>query len=154
MTLRFPSLTQTSLLRSKFISNDSHLGKPPWMFHGNCNSKTVTLNWFDSPCWSSTFPSLTSTEYLVIPYTHSFTQSPRSGLWNRYWSYPPIQRCGNWSTFQSLLGLFRAAPEAYGSSQAGGRIGAVAAHLHHSHSNTRSKLHLQPTSQLTATQDP
>ena len=45
--------------------------------------------------------------------------------------------------------LFRAAPMAYGSSQARGRIGAAAAGLHHSHSNTRSKPHLQPTPQLT-----
>ena len=35
--------------------------------------------------------------------------------------------------------LFRAAPTAYGGSQAGGWIGATAAGLHHSHSNTRSK---------------
>jgi len=35
--------------------------------------------------------------------------------------------------------LFRAAPMAYGSSQARGLIGAAAAGLHHSHSNTRSE---------------
>ena len=40
---------------------------------------------------------------------------------------------------------------AYGSFQAKGRIGAVAASLHHSHSNARSKLHLRPTPQLMAT---
>ena len=34
---------------------------------------------------------------------------------------------------------------AYGSSPARGRIRAAAAGLHHSHSNTRSELHLQPT---------
>ena len=32
---------------------------------------------------------------------------------------------------------------AYGSPQAQGPIGAVAASLHHSHSNTRSELHVQ-----------
>ena len=32
--------------------------------------------------------------------------------------------------------LFRAVPTAYGGSQAKSRIGAVAASLHHSHSNT------------------
>ena len=55
-----------------------------------------------------------------------------------------------------LFGLFRAAPEAYGGSQARGRIGAVAASLQHSHShsNTRSEPRLQPISQLTATPDP
>ena len=50
--------------------------------------------------------------------------------------------------------LFRAAPEAYGSSQARGRIGAAAAGLHHSHSNTRSEPHLWLTPQLTAMRDP
>ena len=50
--------------------------------------------------------------------------------------------------------LFRAAPTAYGGSQARGRIGAVAAGLHHSHSNTKSELRLPPTSQLEATPDP
>ena len=49
---------------------------------------------------------------------------------------------------------FRATHSAYGGSQARGLIGAVAAGLHHSHSNTRSKLHLRPTPQLTATPDP
>ena len=50
-------------------------------------------------------------------------------------------------------GLFRAAPAAYGSSQASGEIGATAAGLHHSHSNTGSRLHLQPTPQLVAMPD-
>ena len=36
--------------------------------------------------------------------------------------------------------LFRAAPVAHGGSQARGGIGAVAAGLHHSHSNARSEL--------------
>ena len=58
-------------------------------------------------------------------------------------------------TFLSFLFcLFRDTPEAYGNSQARGRIGAVAAHLHQSHSNARSKLHLRPTPQLMATPDP
>ena len=35
--------------------------------------------------------------------------------------------------------LFRAAPKAYGSSQARGRIGAIAACLRHSHSNAGSE---------------
>ena len=49
--------------------------------------------------------------------------------------------------------LFKAAPTAYGSSQARGLIGAVASSLHHSYSNRGSKLHLGPTLQLTAAQD-
>ena len=43
---------------------------------------------------------------------------------------------------------------AYGSSQGGGRIGAIAAGLYHSHSDVGSALSLQPTPQLTATPDP
>ena len=53
-----------------------------------------------------------------------------------------------------LLSVFRATPVAYGSSQAKGQIGAVAAGLHHSHSATPSELHVRPTPQLTATRDP
>ena len=41
--------------------------------------------------------------------------------------------------------LFRVAPVAYGNSQAWGRIGAAAASLCHSKSNTGSETHLQPT---------
>ena len=41
-----------------------------------------------------------------------------------------------------FFGLFRATPTAYGGSQARGPIGAVAARLHRSHSNTRSELSL------------
>ena len=43
---------------------------------------------------------------------------------------------------------------AYGGSQARGRIRAVAAVLHHSHSNVGSEPHLQPVPQLTAMPDP
>ena len=43
---------------------------------------------------------------------------------------------------------------AYGGSQARGTIGAVAAGLPHSHSNIRSKPHLQHTPQLMAMPDP
>ena len=42
--------------------------------------------------------------------------------------------------------LFRATPTAHGGSHARGRIGAVAADLHHSHSNAKSELHLRTTS--------
>ena len=47
--------------------------------------------------------------------------------------------------FLFLFLLFRPAPTAYGSSQARGRIGAVAAGLHQSHSNSGSELRLRPT---------
>ena len=54
----------------------------------------------------------------------------------------------------SFFSDFRAAPVAYGGSQAKGWIWAAASSLHHSHSNTRSKPRLQPTPQLTAIPDP
>ena len=41
-----------------------------------------------------------------------------------------------------------------GGSQARSRVGATAARLCHSHSNSGSELHLQPTTQLTAMPDP
>ena len=47
-----------------------------------------------------------------------------------------------------------AAPAAYGGSQAGGPIGAVAPGLCHSHSNAESEPRLRPTPQLPATSDP
>ena len=50
--------------------------------------------------------------------------------------------------------LFRATPTAYRSSQARGLIRAIAAGLHHTHTNTRSEPCLQPTPQLMATPDP
>ena len=52
-----------------------------------------------------------------------------------------------------VFGLFRAAPEAYGSSQSKAQIGAVAAGLCHSHSNVGSKPRLRPTPQLTEMPD-
>ena len=50
--------------------------------------------------------------------------------------------------------FFRATPAAYGSSQTRGPIGAAAAALRQSHSNTRSKPRLRPMPQLTAMLDP
>ena len=47
--------------------------------------------------------------------------------------------------------LFRATPMAYGSSQARGPIGAIAAGLHHSHSHVRSEPHLRSTPQIMVT---
>ena len=51
---------------------------------------------------------------------------------------------------QFFFFLNRAAPQAYGSSQVMDQIGAMAASLHHSHSNLGSKLHLQPIPELIA----
>ena len=47
-----------------------------------------------------------------------------------------------------LLSCFRAAPMAYGGSQARGPV------LHHSHTNVGSEPRLRPTPQLMATLDP
>ena len=49
--------------------------------------------------------------------------------------------------------LFSTALAAYGSFQPRGLIGAAAASLHHSHSNTRSEPHLQSTPQSMAMPD-
>ena len=53
----------------------------------------------------------------------------------------------------NVLFYFRAAPEAYGGSQARGQIRAVAAGLYHGHSNTASKQRLRSTPQLMAMLD-
>ena len=50
--------------------------------------------------------------------------------------------------------FFSATAVTYGSSQAWSLIGAIAAGLCHSHSNTRSKPCFQPTLQLMAMPDP
>ena len=56
---------------------------------------------------------------------------------------------------ESLIFFFlRAIPVPYGGSQARAHIGAAAAALHHSHSNTGSELHLRPSPQLMAMLEP
>ena len=50
--------------------------------------------------------------------------------------------------FFSFFFFLRAAPAAYGRSQATGCIGAAAAGLQHSHSHTESEPHLQPIPQF------
>ena len=76
----------------------------------------------------------------------------------------PLSHNGN-STCGGFLGFFlffcfclfafsRTNLMAYGGTQGRGRIGAVAAGLHQSHSNARWELCLRPTPQLTATPDP
>ena len=62
--------------------------------------------------------------------------------------------CNSFFFFFCLFAFSRAAPTAYGGSQARGPIRAVAAGLHQSHSNAGSESHLQPTPQLMATPDP
>ena len=53
-------------------------------------------------------------------------------------------------SFFFLFLLFRAEPEAYGSSQARGLVVAAAASLHYSHSDAGSELHLWPIPLLRA----
>ena len=60
---------------------------------------------------------------------------------------------GNFFFFFCLFAISWAAPVAYGDSQARGRMGAVAASLRQSHSNSGSEPHLRPTLQLTAMPD-
>ena len=84
--------------------------------------------------------------------------------WSRYGcdKFGPTERNGfemcfllfffNYYYFVGFFLLFRAAPMAYGSSQARGQIGVAAGS--HSHRHMGSKLCLQPIAQLTATPDP
>ena len=65
---------------------------------------------------------------------------------------PTPATCGFFVLFCFLF--FRAAPVAYGSSQAKGQIRAVAAGLYQSHSHVGSEPPLQLTPQLMATLDP
>ena len=83
--------------------------------------------------------------------------------WSMYQNFIPCLCLNNralqvYSTsvhaLSSCFLLFTAAPMAYGGSQAGGRIGAIATSLHHNHSKAGSEPRLQPTPQLTAMPDP
>ena len=58
--------------------------------------------------------------------------------------YSPQAKNGFYIFFSFFLffSLFRAAPVVYENSQAKGRIGAVAASLHHNHGNAGAELHL------------
>ena len=50
--------------------------------------------------------------------------------------------------------IWAGASTLHGDSQARGQVRAIVAGLHHSYSNTRSKLYVRPTPQLRATPDP
>ena len=52
-----------------------------------------------------------------------------------------------------IILLLRITSAVYGSSQARGSFGAIAASLHHSHSNARSEPHLQPMPKFMAMPD-
>ena len=71
---------------------------------------------------------------------------------NKFAEFKIAQFSGNFFSFCPFA-FSRAAPMAYGGSQARGLIRAVATGLHHSHSNGGSEPHPRPTPQLTATPD-
>ena len=83
--------------------------------------------------------------------SHIFSPCPEGILWR---NWPRDGKRFSSLTLFLFFCLFRAEPTAYGGSQARSLIGAEATGLHHSHSHTRSELHLRPTPQLTATLDP
>ena len=65
-----------------------------------------------------------------------------------------FKRVSVFLVFFSFVFFFRAARMACGGSQARDLMGAVAAGLHHSHSNAGSEPSLLSTPQFTATLDP
>ena len=86
--------------------------------------------------------------FFLPPFLSTFYangNSPYISLWIFYFSH---------MTVGLFLVYFWATLKVYGSSQVRGPIGAVAAGLHCSHSNTRLEPSLPPTPQLTAMPDP
>ena len=104
------------------------------------------------PTWSSPWLLRSETYKSPVPgQTGSIGQSTLSlgELWSRGDRNLLIN-----SFFFFFFFFLRAAPTAYRTSQARGQIVAVAAGLHHNHSNGRSKPLLQTTPQLMAMRDP
>ena len=94
--------------------------------------------------------SNTSFRNILRSRQHKITVLPMEII---FWSVrESSSNTNSYNLFFVVIFFFRATPTAYGSSQARGWIRAVAANLHHSHSNTRSEPHLQSTPQLVATQ--
>ena len=96
--------------------------------------------------------------YAILPYPFFEFCFPFSKLTSQV-----IMGCIHTSVKYCFLGVFlllsffvfsRAAPEAYGGSQARGLMGAVATSLCQSHSDAGSEPYLRPTPHLTAMQDP
>ena len=127
---RVPSATQQDLIANPFQGNHLHLPIHP------TPSPDVILEWVISgtriqtlPCGNIMLPILQSFFFFFFPFFSFFF-------------------------FFFVFCLLRAAPAAYGTSQARGPIRAVAPGLCQSHSNARSEPCLQPTPQLTSTPDP
>ena len=93
--------------------------------------KTSGSCWCFAICWA------------LFQASHIFQYNPHNNhaVWN-YCLFMCVYVC-----------LLRAIPAAYGGSQARSLIRTVAASLHHSHSNSGSKLCLWPMPQLTAMLD-
>ena len=131
------------------IGSEALIHSPSWPFPGKNPSKGI----FDlSLAWMNTFPlrkcfmiSCCFREQ-ITSYVIAEVQCCRIKLGAL--KKIPIFFC---LLVFCILSFFRAAPKAYGDSQARGLIGAVAAGLRQSHSNARSELCLWPTPQHEAT---
>ena len=91
--------------------------------------------------------------FFLLLCCHPLSECSLSSLAGHWRSGDATERVLNLGIF-FFFWLFRAAPMAYGGSQARGPIRAVAASHSHSHSHARSEPCLRPTSQLTAMPDP
>ena len=98
-----------------------------------------------SSCQVVKFQSSVIISLISASFSHSHCHHPSAG---HYGLMPELL------LFFFAFCLFRAAPVAYGGSQARGLVRGTAANLHQSHSNLRSEPRLRPTLQLTATHDP
>ena len=111
-------------------------------------------NWFVSEVMTYVWVLV----HLLIIYCVQKTLFSSMGILRLLWEFNEIFFAKVLSVFICmfiyLLIIFRAAPAAYGGSQARGWIGAATAGLYRSHSITRSEPHLWLTPQLTATIDP
>ena len=139
------------------------------MTHGSCPSwgcwegqigLTLTLQTVLPQCRWEFLLSISATPFPNLPFPST---SPHPILVIRL-LLSPRNFCSHLSSSYQTFFIFtyfylssvfsRAAPTAYGVSQARGWIGAVAAGLHQSRSNAGSEPSLRPTPQLTATPDP
>ena len=84
----------------------------------------------------------------------SWPQTSQSNIQCRETVIQWVQSSDTMIFFSFFFFFFRAAPTAYGSSQAKGQIRAVVASLHHTHGNTGSESHLGPMPQFAAMPDP
>lgn len=96
-------------------------------------------------CWvQATFATYASTCSISGSITHCAKSVIKpASLWTLCHVINPLSHTENSLYFCFIF--FKAAPMAYWGSQARGQFRAVATGLHHSHSNTRSKLHMTYT---------